>query len=265
MWQLNSVQGAQPHARRRVCWTSQSPLFGFLEHSVMSLQIIYDLYFGNFVWNGKASKRRTKQAGDITETSKQSSGTRRYHGNLETVIWNQNHLSWKNRQKEAHRSIGSAHRHRKGCDLPFNSHVVFTEEGDAIFAFTGTILSFRMFGTLCFKPHQLLRTPSLPSVVYLTLLPEEDTSLHLVRLGFCGADSDTGVVHLDLPPLFSSVFTSISPPLLRILLNLFVKKASCLFFFFFPKMMAEKHVLKHSRGASILSVGLSLFSWLSSV
>lgn len=142
------------------------------------------------------------------------------------------HLSWKNRQKEAHWSIGSAHRHRKGCDLPFNSHVVFTEEGDATFAFTGTILSFRMFGTLCFKPHQLLRTPSLSGVVSFTLLPEEDTSLHLVRLGFCAASSDTGVVHLDLPPLFPRVFTSISPPVLCILLNFFVKKASCLFFFF---------------------------------
>lgn len=92
----------------------------------------------------------------------------------------------------------------------------------------------------------------------LMLLPEENTSLHLVRLGFRAAGSDTGVVHLDLPSLFPRVFTSISPPLLCILLNLFVKKASCLFFFFFFKMMAKKHVLNHSCEAHVLSVGLSV-------
>lgn len=88
----------------------------------------------------------------------------------------------------------------------------------ATFAFVRTVLGSRMFGTLCFKPHQLLGDLSLPSEVSLMLLLAEGASLHLVRFWLCAAGAEKAFVHLNFSPLSQTI-----------LLNLFVKKASCLF------------------------------------
>lgn len=55
----------------------------------------------------------------------------------------------------------------------------------ATFAFAGTVWGSRMFGTLCFKPHQLLEDSFLSIVVSLMLLLAAGAPLHPVRLCLC--------------------------------------------------------------------------------
>lgn len=65
----------------------------------------------------------------------------------------------------------------------------------------------------------VIRDSSPSSVVSLMLLLAEGTSLHLVRLWLCAADTEKVFVHFNTPP------STVSP---SILLNLFVKKPGCL-------------------------------------